>query len=93
MESMPLMWALALPKICIPIIYNITCLDQTGHTLLSTTILTTKVTPLLLHCPCRLISVLESMDNGKTIRESRDCDIPLVARHFYHHSGTYDTLP
>ena len=35
----------------------------------------------------RLISVLESMDNGKPIRESRDCDIPLVARHLYHHSG------
>ena len=37
----------------------------------------------------RLISVLESMDNGKPIRESRDCDIPLVARHFYHHAGVY----
>ena len=35
----------------------------------------------------RLLSVLESMDNGKSIRESRDCDIPLVARHFYHHAG------
>ena len=35
----------------------------------------------------RLLSVLESMDNGKPIRESRDCDIPLVARHLYHHSG------
>ena len=35
----------------------------------------------------RLISVVESLDNGKSIRESRDCDIPLVARHFYHHSG------
>ena len=35
----------------------------------------------------RLISVLESLDNGKSIRESRDCDIPLVARHFYHHAG------
>ena len=31
--------------------------------------------------------MLESMDNGKSIRESRDCDIPIVARHFYHHSG------
>ena len=40
---------------------------------------------------CRLISVLESMDNGKSIRESRDCDIPLVARHLYHHSGQSDT--
>src|SRR5260370_15873755 len=27
------------------------------------------------------------MDNGKPIRESRDIDIPLVARHFYHHAG------
>lgn len=35
----------------------------------------------------RLFSVLESMDNGKPIRESRDLDIPLVARHFYHHAG------
>ncbi|MBK9126068.1 MAG: aldehyde dehydrogenase family protein [Chloroflexi bacterium] len=35
----------------------------------------------------RLLAVLESMDNGKSIRESRDIDIPLVARHFYHHAG------
>ncbi len=35
----------------------------------------------------RLLSVLESLDNGKSIRESRDIDIPLVARHFYHHAG------
>ncbi len=35
----------------------------------------------------RLFSVLESMDNGKSIRESRDIDIPLVARHFYYHAG------
>ncbi len=35
----------------------------------------------------RFLSVLESMDNGKPIRESRDIDIPLVARHFYHHAG------
>ena len=35
----------------------------------------------------RLFSVLESLDNGKPIRESRDVDIPLVARHFYHHAG------
>jgi len=35
----------------------------------------------------RLFAVLESMDNGKPIRESRDLDIPLVARHFYHHAG------
>jgi aldehyde dehydrogenase (NAD+) len=31
--------------------------------------------------------VVESLDNGKPIRESRDLDIPLVARHFYHHAG------
>jgi aldehyde dehydrogenase (NAD+) len=35
----------------------------------------------------RLFSVLESLDNGKPIRESRDVDIPLVARHFYYHAG------
>ncbi len=35
----------------------------------------------------RLFAVLESMDNGKPIRETRDLDIPLVARHFYHHAG------
>jgi aldehyde dehydrogenase (NAD+) len=35
----------------------------------------------------RRLAVLESMDNGKPIRESRDIDIPLVARHFYHHAG------
>jgi aldehyde dehydrogenase (NAD+) len=35
----------------------------------------------------RLFAVLESMDNGKPIRETRDIDIPLVVRHFYHHAG------
>src|SRR5215470_5817321 len=35
----------------------------------------------------RWLSVLETLDNGKPIRESRDIDIPLVARHFYHHAG------
>jgi aldehyde dehydrogenase (NAD+) len=35
----------------------------------------------------RLFAVLESLDNGKPIRESRDIDIPLVARHFYFHAG------
>ena len=35
----------------------------------------------------RLFAVLETMDNGKPIRETRDIDIPLVARHFYHHAG------
>jgi len=35
----------------------------------------------------RLLAVLETMDNGKPIRESRDIDVPLVARHFYYHAG------
>ncbi|MFZ9887349.1 MAG: aldehyde dehydrogenase family protein [Myxococcota bacterium] len=35
----------------------------------------------------RLLAVIESIDNGKPIRESRDIDVPLVARHFYHHAG------
>ncbi len=45
----------------------------------------------------RLFSVLESLDNGKPVRESRDIDIPLVARHFYHNAGwaqvMHDQLP
>lgn len=35
----------------------------------------------------RLFAVVESMDNGKPIRETRDLDIPLVARHFAYHAG------
>lgn len=35
----------------------------------------------------RLYATLETLDNGKPIRESRDIDVPLVARHFYHHAG------
>jgi aldehyde dehydrogenase (NAD+) len=35
----------------------------------------------------RLFAVLETLDNGKPIRETRDIDLPLVARHFYHHAG------
>ncbi len=35
----------------------------------------------------RLLAVLEALDNGKPIREARDLDVPLVARHFYHHAG------
>src|SRR6201984_599743 len=35
----------------------------------------------------RRLAVLETIDNGKPIRESRDIDIPLAARHFYHHAG------
>jgi aldehyde dehydrogenase (NAD+) len=35
----------------------------------------------------RLLAVLETLDNGKPIRETRDLDVPLAARHFYHHAG------
>jgi len=35
----------------------------------------------------RLFAVLETLDNGKPIRETRDIDIPLVSRHFYYHAG------
>ena len=35
----------------------------------------------------RLISVIESLDNGKPIRETRDYDTQVVARHLYHHVG------
>ncbi|PCD77915.1 aldehyde dehydrogenase family protein [Pseudothioclava arenosa] len=35
----------------------------------------------------RFLAVLETLDNGKPIRESRDVDIPLAIRHFYHHAG------
>ena len=35
----------------------------------------------------RWLAVLETLDNGKPIRESRDIDVPLVVRHFYHHAG------
>ena len=35
----------------------------------------------------RLFAVLDTLDNGKPIRETRDLDVPLAARHFYHHAG------
>ncbi len=41
----------------------------------------------LLQKHSRLFAVLESLDNGKPVRESRDIDVPLAARHFYHHAG------
>ena len=41
----------------------------------------------LLQKHSRLFAVLETLDNGKPIRESRDVDIPLVQRHFYYHAG------
>jgi aldehyde dehydrogenase (NAD+) len=40
----------------------------------------------------REFAVLESLDNGKPIKESRDVDIPLVAAHFFHHAGWADKL-
>lgn len=46
----------------------------------------------LLQKRSRLFAVLESMDNGKPIRESRDADVPLVIRHFYHHAGWAEIL-
>ena len=35
----------------------------------------------------RLIAVVEALDNGKSIRETRDADIPIVIRHLYHYAG------
>ena len=40
----------------------------------------------------RLLAVVETLDNGKPIRESRDIDVPLVARHFYYHAGLAQLL-
>ncbi|MEV6925919.1 aldehyde dehydrogenase family protein [Dactylosporangium sp. NPDC051485] len=41
----------------------------------------------------REFAVLESLDNGKPIRESRDVDLPLVAAHFFYYAGWADKLP
>jgi aldehyde dehydrogenase (NAD+) len=41
----------------------------------------------------RELAILETMDGGKTIKESRDIDLPLVAAHFFHHAGWADKLP
>ncbi|MBC6408757.1 MAG: aldehyde dehydrogenase family protein [Rhodobacteraceae bacterium] len=41
----------------------------------------------------RLFAVLETLDNGKPIRESRDIDIPLAHRHFYYHAGMAQLMP
>ena len=41
----------------------------------------------LLQKHARLFAVLETLDNGKTIRETRDVDMPQAARHFYYHAG------
>ena len=40
----------------------------------------------------RELAILETMDGGKPIRESRDVDVPLVAQHFFHHAGWCDKL-
>jgi acyl-CoA reductase-like NAD-dependent aldehyde dehydrogenase len=40
----------------------------------------------------RELAVLESMDNGKPIKETRDVDLPLVAAHFFYHAGWADKL-
>ncbi|MEM9064586.1 MAG: aldehyde dehydrogenase family protein [Planctomycetota bacterium] len=40
----------------------------------------------------REFAVLETMDNGKPIRETRDVDIPLAAAHFFYHAGWADKL-
>jgi aldehyde dehydrogenase (NAD+) len=40
----------------------------------------------------RELAVLESLDNGKPIREARDVDVPLVAAHFFSHAGWADKL-
>ena len=40
----------------------------------------------------RELAILETMDGGKPIKESRDVDIPLVAQHFFHHAGWCDKL-
>ena len=40
----------------------------------------------------REFAVLESLDNGKPIKETRDVDLPLVAAHFFHHAGWADKL-
>src|SRR4051794_26345284 len=40
----------------------------------------------------REFAVLESLDNGKPIKESRDVDVPLAAAHFFYHAGWADKL-
>ncbi|ARO15339.1 aldehyde dehydrogenase (NAD+) [Ketogulonicigenium robustum] len=47
----------------------------------------------LLQKHARLFAVLETLDNGKPIREARDADIPLAQRHFYYHAGLAQLFP
>ena len=46
----------------------------------------------LLQKHSRLFAVLETLDNGKPIRESRDIDVPLAIRHFYYHAGQAELM-
>eukprot|EP00941_MAST-03F_sp_MAST-3F-sp1_P005740 g5740.t1 len=41
----------------------------------------------------KLLAVVESLDNGKTLRETRDVDVPLAIRHFYSHAGWAQVMP
>ncbi|MEL6700504.1 MAG: aldehyde dehydrogenase family protein, partial [Pseudomonadota bacterium] len=47
----------------------------------------------LLQKHSRLFAVLETLDNGKPIREARDIDTPLAQRHFYYHAGLAQLMP
>ena len=40
----------------------------------------------------REFAVLETLDNGKPIKETRDVDVPLAAAHFFYHAGWADKL-
>ncbi|HEY5455614.1 MAG TPA: aldehyde dehydrogenase family protein, partial [Acidothermaceae bacterium] len=46
----------------------------------------------IIHERSRELAVLESLDNGKPIKESRDVDLPLVAAHFFYYAGWADKL-
>jgi hypothetical protein len=53
---------------------------------------TSTASPGIIQERARELAVLESIDNGKPIRESRDVDIPLVAAHFFYYAGWADKL-
>lgn len=57
---------------------KLNCLDRAGYL---------YALARLVQKHARILAVLETLDNGKPIRESRDIDIALAARHFYHHAG------
>ncbi|OXM73788.1 MULTISPECIES: aldehyde dehydrogenase family protein [Amycolatopsis] len=50
-----------------------------------------RIARLIQECS-RELAVLETLDNGKPIKESRDSDLPLVAAHFFYHAGWADKL-